>query len=597
LPEIDGRQQKRCCLPPFLSNILGKIEMHRTKAIIKILLDIILVSLFLLIVAGCAQFDSSSQAESFADTILTNGRVYTVDDEKPWAESIAIRGDRIVAVGSNAEVSVLRGEGTHQIDLAGRFVMPGFTDSHTHFWLGEMYRTFVQLGDATTLAEVKRRITEYAEAHPDKTWILGWGVAGSYPDLPAGGFHKDMLDELVPDRPVFISSVDHFAWVNSLALEAGNINKDTPDPKKGGAIVRQTGNEPTGVLVEGVWMNFHDVPPGFSDEEERVRFRRGIAELNSLGITRVVSAGWDVPHADQFAHADRFGEIRKEGDLSLRISLTEFVTPDMVVEDFTDEWFDSLESVREKYHDDFISFDAVKFFMDGPLAESYWEHDDFVKVITKLHKRGFQVMTHAWDGNGISQVLDGYEAVLAANGKQMRHRIEHVATPKLEDFSRFKELGVIPVLQPNWILYPGMEAMTPEMLQQILGEGYSQHKAVRSLMDRGATVAFGSDWPADTPDPMPGLRMAVLRQSLDNRPEGGFLPEQRITIAEAIRAYTLNGAYAIHREQDEGSITVGKLADIIVLSDNLLEIDANDIPKVKVETTMVGGKVVYQIPE
>jgi predicted amidohydrolase YtcJ len=135
------------------------------------------------------------------------------------------------------------------------------------------------------------------------------------------------------------------------------------------------------------------------------------------------------------------------------------------------------------------------------------------------------------------------------------------------------------------------------MLQQDLGEGYSQYKAVRSLMDRGATVAFGSDWPADTPDPMPGLRKAVLRQSLDNRPEGGFLPEQRITIAEAIRAYTLNGAYAIHREQDEGSITVGKLADIIVLSNNLLEIDANDIPNVKVETTMVGGKVVYQIPE
>ena len=412
----------------------------------------IVMSLFLLVIVGCAQGDSSSKPENIADTILTNGRVYTVDDDRPWAESIAIKGDRIIAVGSNAEVSGFRGEGTHQIDLAGHFVMPGFTDSHTHFWLGEMYRTFVQLQDATTLAEVKQRISEYADAHPDKPWILGWGVASAYPDLPAGGFHKDMLDELVPERPVFISSVDHFAWVNRLALEAGNINKDTPDAEKGAAIIRQTGNEPTGVLVDGSWLNFHAVLPGFSHEEEMARFRSAIAELNSLGITRVVNVGWVLPHGDRLTQADRFAEIRKEGDLTLRVSLADFVPPDMVVEDFTDAWFNSLESAREKYDDDFISVNAVKFFMDGPVSDIYWAHDDFVKLVTKFDKRGFQVMTHAWDGTGINQVLNGYEAVLVSNGKPMRHRIEHVATPHAEDFSRFKELGVIAVVQPNWIL-------------------------------------------------------------------------------------------------------------------------------------------------
>ena len=571
--------------------------MHRTKTIFKQLLDRVLMSLFLLIVAGCAQGDTRPKPESIADTILANGRIYTVDDDQPWAESIAIKGDRIVAVGSNAEVSKFRGESTHQIDLGGRFTMPGFTDSHTHFWLGEMYRTFVQLGDATSLAEVKQRISAFAEAHPDKPWILGWGVAGSYPDLPAGGLHKDILDEVVPDRPVFISSVDHFAWVNSLALEAGGISKDTPDPKKGGAIVRQAGNEPTGILVDGTWLNFHAVIPAFSAEEELARFRRGIAELNSLGITRAVNVGWVLPPGDRLAQAGSLAALRKEGDLTLRFSLADFVTPDMVVEDFTDDWFDTLESAREQYHDDFISVNSVKFFMDGPVSDIYWEHDDFVKLVAKLDKRGFQVMTHAWEGTAISQVLDGYEAVLAENGNPNRHRIEHVVTPHAEDFSRFKALGVMAVVQPNWILYPGMETLTPEMLQQLSGDGYSRWKAVRSLIDHGATVAFSSDWPADTSNPLLGIRMAVLRQSLNKLPEGGFFPEQRITVAEAIRANTLNGSYAIQREQDEGSITVGKLADIIVLSDNLLEIHPNDIPNVKVETTIVGGKVVYQIPE
>ena len=576
----------------------------------------ILLFIFVLVTAVYSQdvfpADSSSTQNNItvaatrntADIILTNGSIYTVDEENPLAEAIAIRNDRIIAVTTSAGIKKYQGPATQIIDLDGRFVLPGFIDSHAHFMLGGKYLSHIRLRDATTMAEVQKRVAEYARTHRDKKWIIGDGFSYGYPDLPKGEFHHEMLDRIVSDRPVYLTSpMAHAAWVNKKALELAGITRDTPDPV-GGEIVRETNGIPTGWLKESAWFLPAAAMPEPANEEELNWLKAAIREANRLGVTRLVSAGFDLPYVG------RLDEIRKTGDLSLRFSISALVDK---TTDLSEEWFQTLETTRARYRDNFISVAAVKFIMDGVIESHtgylpggyadnpretgmvFWEQEAFNRIVLELHQRNFQVFAHAIGDGAIARALDAYEAARTVVARPLRHRIEHVEAPYPEDVPRFKELDVIASMQPLMI-YPRDEWIGMEGIwARYAGEKYLPvYFALRSLLDAGAVVAFGTDWPVVQLNPMLGLRNAVLRQSLDGQPKSGYVPEQRITVAEAIRAYTLDAAYAIHREQDEGSITAGKLADLVVLSNNLLEINPDEIAEVKVELTMVGGDIVYR---
>lgn len=554
----------------------------------------------------------AASATEPADVVLLHGKVHTVDQNRPRAEAIAIRGDRIIAVGSNAEISKSRGKSTTVIDLEGRFVMPGFTDSHVHFMSGSRYLSNIPLRDATTMAEVQRRVAAFAKANPEAEWILGEAWSYGYPDLPNSEFQKEMLDSVVPDRPVFLSSgMAHASWANSKALELAGISEDTPDPP-GGEIVRGADGEPTGWLKEKASQLVRAVVPPPTYEQEMEWLRTGILEASRFGVTRIVSAGGDLPHVEQLE------EIRKDGGLAVRFSLTARASPPNGIQG--DELVE-LERLRDKYADDYISVNSVKFVADGVVESHtaylpdgyadqpeetgtrFWDPERYYNAVRNLHERDFQTFTHAIGDGAMRMVFDAVEraqAADAANGhspRDLRHRIEHAEAPYPSDIKRYRELGMIASMQPLMI-YPRDEWKGMEGLWiQYAGEKYLPvYFAIRSVLDAGGVVAFGTDWPVVQLNPLLGLRNAVLRQSLDGQPEGGYVPEQRISIEQAIRAYTLDASYAIHREEVEGSLTPGKLADLVVLSDNLLEIDPRRIHQVEVELTMVGGDIVYQSP-
>ena len=572
-----------------------------------------LINLLLLTAATTLGLTSELLAAEPADVVLLHGKIYTVDKQQPWAEAVAIRGDRIVAVGSNAEVGNLRDESTKTIEMDGRFVMPGFTDSHLHFFSGAEYLSNVRLRDATTMAEVQRRVADFAKDHPDSEWIFGEAFSYGYPDLPNGEFQRELLDEVVSDRPVLLrSGMAHAAWANSKALELAGITKDTPDPV-GGEIVRGLDGEPTGWLKESASGLLRSVLPTPTRSEEMDWLRVGIREANRLGVTRIVSGGGDLAHADQLE------EIMNEGELTVRFSLSTRADPPI---GFTEQDLEALEDARKKYSNDFISFNAVKFGMDGVVESHtgylpdgyadqpdetgmvFWEPEDYTQVLRTLHDRGFQTYTHAIGDGAMRIVFDAVEAAQFADEvnrvapRDLRHRIEHAEAPYPDDIMRYKDLGMIASMQPLMI-YPRDEWKGMEGIWiQYAGEKYLPvYFAIRSVLDAGAKVAFGTDWPVVQLNPMLGIRNAVLRQSLDGQPEGGYVPEQRITVAEAIRAYTFDASYAAHREKVEGSLTPGKLADLVVLSKNLLDINPNEINEVRVEMTMVGGVVVYESSE
>jgi predicted amidohydrolase YtcJ len=556
--------------------------------------------------AGAAGADVA--AGPAADLLLLHGRVYTVDAAQPWAEAVAVRGSRIVAVGTDAAVAALRGPGTQLIDLQGQLLTPGFIDSHVHFIEGARYLSNVPLRDATSMGEIAQRVARYAREHPGAAWIQGEGFSYGYADLPGGSFHKEILDKVAPDRPVLLTSgMAHAAWANSAALRRAGITRDTPNPP-GGEIVRGPDGEPTGWLKEDAAIDpLIALIPKPTRAQNKAALAAAIHEANRVGLSRVDSAGGDLPYLDVLA------QIEREGGLSLRISISDWINPPGL----SPEHLAALEAARAQYRDDYLSAGVGKFIMDGVIESHtaylpggyadqpgetgmrFWDPAAYKAAVRTLNAHGFQVYTHAIGNGAIHLALDAYEEAQAADtagdAPLPRHRIEHAEAPDPEDIARFAPLGVVASMQPLMI-YPRDEWKGMEGLwQQYAGDKWLPVAfALRSFLDSHAVVAFGTDWPIVQLNPLYGLRNAVLRQSLDGQPAGGYLPRQRITIAEAVRAYTLDAAWASRRDRDEGSIAVGKLADAVLFSRNFVEGRPEDIPQARVLMTLVGGKVVYR---
>jgi len=542
-----------------------------------------------------------------ADVIIANARVYTVNAEQAWAEAIAVRGDKILAVGGKAEISAYSGNGTRVIDAGGRLVLPGFTDCHMHFIDGSLSLTQVNLDDARTVAEIQQRVKDYAAAHPDLPWVegRGWMYTAFSSSLP----DKKYLDQIIPDRPVYLEGFDgHTWWANSKALQLAGITGATVDPA-GGFFVRdpKTG-EPDGVVKEDAADDvMRRAIPRPGKEQVLAALRRGLVEANRVGLVRAISADGVHVQGGDFEILDVYDELRRAGQLSVRFDVAMRIQPPAL----TREEMLRIENARERYHDDWVAAGKAKFFLDGVIethtaamlapytddpslsGNLLWDPDKYKQAVAELDAHGIQVFSHAIGDRAIRLALDAYEKAQTTNHTtDRRHRIEHIEDAAASDLSRFGKLGVIASFQP---LHAYPDANDSKLWAGHVGPERAQRGwAWRSVKKSGGILAFGSDWPIVTQNPWAGVQTAVTRQTVEGEPEGGWLPNERLSVAEAIRGYTIDAAFAGHREQAEGSLEAGKLADLIVLSQDLFKIEPSEIGKTEVLLTMVGGRVVYE---
>ena len=535
-----------------------------------------------------------------AGSVVVNAKIYTVNPRQPWAEALAVRGEKILAVGSAREIDRYRGPNTRVIDAQGRLVLPGFTDCHIHFMEGSLGLLHVDLNGAATVGEIQKRVSAYAVAHPHEEWILGMGW--TYPVFaPSGMPDRRILDEVVLDRPVLLEAYDgHTSWANSKALAMAGITRETADPHNG-KIVRDEKGEATGALLESASGLVSKFAPKPTRAERLAALRKGLNEANRVGLTRVHSAGGD------FEWLDLYDELRHNGVLTVRQYIAYRLNPP----ELTPAAIEKAEQARRTYRDDWIAAGAVKTMLDGvveahtaamltPYSDDpttsgklFWDPAKYKEAIVELDRRGFQIFTHAIGDRAVRLALDAYERAQTKNGtKDARPRVEHIETITAADIPRFGSLGAIASFQP-------LHAYPDDDTLKIWARNAGPDRAGRawvwhSIEATGGRLAFGSDWPVVTLSPWPGVENALTRQTTEGDPPGGWLPKERISLEAAIKAYTLGAAIAGRREKTEGSLEAGKLADLIVLSQNLFEIPANQTGKTEVVLTMVGGRVVYE---
>jgi predicted amidohydrolase YtcJ len=459
----------------------------------------------------------------------------------------------------------------------------------------------VLLDGANTVAEIQKRVKDFAAAHANAPWIRGSGwLYTTFGDaaLP----DKKILDEVVPDRPVLLSAYDgHTVWANSKALQLAGIMRDTPDPPNGVIVHDPKTGEPTGALKEEAGRFAARVAPEPTREERLASLRQGFREANRVGVVRVHGMGGDAEYLDLY------DELRQKGQLTVRLYTAVVAQPP----DLTAEQIDNMEKVRRTFHDDWISGGGVKFRFDGvieahtaAMLQPYtddpsqsgflkWEEEKYKQAVAELDRRGFQVFTHAIGDRAIRVALDAYENAGKVNGtKDARHRIEHIEDSSAADIPRFGPLGVIASMQP-------LHAYPNDNILKVWARNVGPERAQRawawhSIAAGGGKLAFGSDWPVVTINPWAGVQNLLTRQTTEGNPPGGWLPQMRISLPEAIEGYTLGAAIAGHREKTEGTLEAGKLADLIIVSQDLFHIEPGKIGRTEVLLTMLGGKVVYE---
>jgi predicted amidohydrolase YtcJ len=546
-------------------------------------------------------FAQQSARVAPADILIVHAKVYTLDPQKPWAQAIAIRRGKIQAVGRDEEVERYRGIGTKRIDAGGKLVLPGFTDCHIHFLDGSLNLGRADLEGAKDPAEIQERLRAYAAKHPDDAWILGhgWNYAMFGQEILP---HKKYLDGLFPERPVFLDGYDgHTYWANSKAMFLAGIGKETPNPPNGEIVHDPQTGEPTGALKESAGELVEKVIPK-PDRVAKLRaLRSGLKWANQNGLTRVHSAGQDFPELDLF------DELRQEKQLSVRFYIAYFQDPP----ELRKQDIEAMDAARKKYHDEWIDVGVVKFMLDGvveshtaaflepysddPSANGplFWDPAKYQSAVAEMDKRGFQIFTHAIGDKAIRTAFDAYEFTEKKNhDKNRRPRIEHIEDINSADIPRFGGLGVIASMQP---LHSYPDNDTLDVWARNVGpERASRAWVWKSISEAGGRLAFGSDWPVVTLNPWQGIQTAVTRQTAEGTPKEGFVPSQRLSVAQAVEGYTLGAAYAGRREKTEGSLMVDKVADVIMVDRNIFEIDPHTIGGTKVVTTIVGGKIVYE---
>ncbi len=571
-----------------LSILLDRAFRFRSRSLV------LLGPLVLLGLAGC---HGGPGAEP-ADLIVVNGKLYPGGGSPP-AQGIAVRGNRILAVGTSAEIEAHRTDQTTVIDAKGGTVLAGFNDAHVHFLSGGESLDRVNLFDAESVAEAQQAIREFAAAGPDRPIVLGRGWL--YGTFPGGLPTRQQLDEAVSDRPALMECYDgHTVWANSKALELAGITRETPDPPNG-LIVRDPKGEPTGVLKESAQRLVSKILPEPTRDEKLELIKKAIRRAQSLGVTSVQNAGMDPEEFELYA------ELERRGELGVRMYAALSAPPGFSEEDAA-RYEDVL---REHSGTALLKTGAVKMYADGvieshtgAMLEPYANRDttgipnytveDMNRIVSMMDGKGWQILIHAIGDRGIRMALDAFEHAAGSNpapARGRRHRIEHIEAVSAADIPRFGQLGVIASMQP-FHATPIRNVL--EVWAVNLGpERASRAWAWKSIQDAGGRLAFGTDWPVVDLDPRPGIHTALTRRTLEGKPEGGFVPEQRLPLEDVLDAWTAGSAYASFEEERKGRLAPGMLADLVVLSMDVFAAPVEKVKDFEVETTVFDGRVVY----
>jgi predicted amidohydrolase YtcJ len=549
---------------------------------------------------ACRRQKTSEQA----DLVVRNAKVYTADSQRPWASAVAINGDRITWVGDDSGAEAKIGPSTRVIDAGGKMLLPGFIDSHFHVLLGGN-PDVLRIQNADSLKEIQQQVRDFAAKRPELKWIEveGWNYS-AFPNgtLPTA---KD-LEGLTGGRPAFLVAYDyHTIWMNREALKEFGVTRQTTRVIFAEKVEKDAHGEPTGIVT-----GFGST--GLSEEAEAElrkhlpshrpgQVERGIQSNMSQAVTAGITT--IVDPQSYLEDLDIYDRLRREGKLPARLQVALFHrrgTSEATLQKF--------DEARRKYNDDWLRVAAVKLYIDdviephtAALLEPYADRPDtrgeldyhpeeFKQVVDRLDKMKFQVFIHSIGDRGIRTALDAIEYAEKQNGpRDRRDELVHIECLNEKDIPRFQRLGVIACMQPRHCA----PDITGQWAKAVGPQRWKYAWAFRSLRDSGATLAFASDWNVAEMEPLIGIYTALTRKGLDGKPEGGWISEQTIDLETAIRGYTINGAYANFVEGNRGSITAGKYADLVLISENLFKIPPDRIKHVKVEWTMVGGKQVW----
>jgi len=544
----------------------------------------------------------SCSTKNAPDLVLINGKVWTGMDETSFEEAVAIKGNRIIAVGKTADMKALTDAATQVIDLKGQLVTAGFNDAHIHFLSGSMGLAEVNMLGTDSPSSVAERVNQYVNENPGKEWITGRGW--QYSSFSSGLPDHESLNTITNDKPVFIKAYDgHSAWANRKALLMAGIDRNTIYTGFG-EIVKDKNGEPTGTLRESAMgLVSKHIPPA-TRAEKLDAIRKGMKLAASLGITSIQNANG----SDE--DLSLYKELLNNGELTLR-----YAAAFSVNENTTDTDIALFTKLRDSVgtNNPMIRADAIKFMIDGvieshtgfmlqpysdipttdPLAlgQLAVPIEKYQDLVMKLDKNAFRIYTHAIGDRGVRESLNAYEHAVAINGKRdSRHRVEHIETVSPDDIPRFAQLGVMPSMEPIHA-----DPKTIDIWAKAVGETRLPWSfAWNEMLKNNAFLVFSSDWPACIDiNPIRGLHVAVTRRTPEGIPEGGWIPEQKISITQAMKAYTSAGAYSSFEENLKGQIKIGQLADIIVFSQDLFTIDPMKTFETKVVLTVFDGTIIY----
>ncbi|MGE6716823.1 amidohydrolase [Peribacillus frigoritolerans] len=530
-------------------------------------------------------------SQQLADVIISSNTVFTGLSDQPKPASIAIKDNKIVAIGTEEEIKHCAGEHTKIYQFKDQLIMPGFHDFHLHIMQGAVALNSVNLFAARSEDEALEMIGEFAESKPENQWVIGFTWDAGYWDtqqLPT----RHSLDHILPDRPALMFHAEgHYAWVNTKALEIANITRHSENPFYG-IIGKDENGEPNGILYEKAMDAVIRHAFNFSNSQKNEIFSNFLAHAASLGVTAVN----DLHGLKTIESLDVFKEFEDNGKLTTRIYLWPALNGDL----------GHSKQLRETYQSDKLRVSGLKQFIDGVITartayllepyadqpetrgETSFPPETIKKWVVAADKEGFSIRFHAIGDGAIRLALDAYEEAQKTNGKRdSRHSVEHIEVIHPDDIHRFSELGVTVSMQPDHLAMSERGVYT----EQIGAEREKYVFSINTLQKTGAKLAFGTDFPIDILNPLLQIYRAVTR--IDSSGKTVWHPHECITLAEALKAYTSGPAYGTFREQELGTLEAGKLADIIVLERNLFEVLVEEIPDIKVLLTIVDGQVVY----
>jgi predicted amidohydrolase YtcJ len=537
-----------------------------------------------------------------ADLVLLNGKIVTIDENNPQSEALAVKRDRIVVVGSNKQIGkYIDKKVTKIIDLQGKLALPGFNDSHVHFVYGGHALMSLSLDGVTSFDEIQRRVKEKVDDSGDGEWIEGRGWDQEI--LPGKKWPtKELIDVVAPNNPVVLERIcGHCTLVNSYVLRISGITKETPDPP-GGVIIKDPGTgEPTGILHEKAMdlIKWPQPSDRESHEMDKRAVKLAVKEAARFGVTSV---------HDLDGKIGIFKELLDEGELTVRVYAGVALTS-------SSEKIQEYKAWKQMLVDNnhMLKFGVIKGFIDGSLGSStallavpyknnpstsgllLMTQEELNDIITFYDKENFQIAIHAIGDKGVNVVLNAFEESIKRNGKKdARHRIEHATVIIPEDIPRFKSLGVIGSVQP--VFGPSYGQTVQSFFIDRLGEKRAKFTNIwKTLVQANARLAFGTDWPVESLNPMEGIYSAVTRKSIADKTGNPWLQDESLSIEKAIEYYTLGSAYASFEEDIKGSLQKGKLADIVVLSKDIFTIPEEEILNTDVVYTILGGKIIYPL--